>query len=120
MQHNPPGNRTEPDATYALFVHLSQLSSWVIGPFAIIVTLVLWLARKDDSPFLDDHGREAMNFTITMLIYSIIVGVLFFVGIGICLLPVLLVFEIVAVIIAATRAANGQFYRYPMTIRFIS
>lgn len=117
-----PGRQFRPlsdssERTYALFIHLSQLLTMV--GFPIIVPLILWLVKKNDSAFIDDHGREVVNFIISILIYSIAAVVLVFVGVGMCIIFALPIFQIVVAIIGAVRANSGEFYRYPMTIRFI-
>ena len=105
---------------YAMFLHLSQLTWYALGPLSIVLTLILWMIKKDESPFIDDHGREAMNFTLSILLYSVIAGVLIFVVIGAFLLPAVMIFQFIVVIMAAVRAHGRAFYRYPMSIRFIS
>jgi uncharacterized Tic20 family protein len=78
------------------------------------------LIKKDQFPFVDDQGKESLNFQISVLIYAFISGILVFVVIGIFLLIALGIFVIVMVIIATIRANEGQKYRYPLTIRIIS
>jgi hypothetical protein len=108
------------DRQYAMLVHLSGFLSYLVGPLALIVTLALWLARKEDSPFINDHGREAMNYSISMWLYAAIASMLTLILIGCFILPVLIVFDIIIVIIAAVTANGGRYYRYPITIRFIN
>ena len=67
-----------------------------------------------------EHGREAVNFQISMLIYAIISAFLFYLCIGFVLLPLVGILDIIFLIIAAIKANNGEHYRYPITIRFIS
>jgi uncharacterized Tic20 family protein len=85
----------------------------VLGP------LIIWLIKKDEYAIVDDQGKESLNFQISITIYFIIAGILCFVLIGFVLLPLLAIGGIVLVIIAATRAYKGEYYRYPYTIRFI-
>ena len=82
-------------------------------------TLIVWLAKRDDSPEIDAHGKESVNFQISMLIYNAIAAVFCLILIGFFFLAVLWVLNAVFVIIAAIQASDGKFYRYPMTIRFI-
>lgn len=110
---------TESERTYAMFTHLAGFLSYVVGPLAIAGPIVMWLIRKDESAYVNDHGREAVNFNISIWLYFAIAGVLVFACIGWALLPALVVFNVVTVIIAAVRANGGAFYRYPITIRFI-
>jgi hypothetical protein len=85
----------------------------------VLAPLIVWLLKRGDSPEIDAHGKEALNFQISMLIYNVIAGVFCLVLIGFLLLPLLWVLNAVFVIIAAIKASDGELYRYPMTIRFI-
>lgn len=105
--------------TWATFCHLSALSGFVIPFGTVIGPLVVWLAKKDESPLVDDQGKESLNFQISMMIYVVISLILSFVLVGFLLLFVLMVVELVFVIMAAIAANNGTAYRYPLTIRFI-
>ena len=89
-------------------------------PFGnILGPLVLWAIKKDEMPSVNEHGKESINFQISMTIYTIIAGLSILLAIGIVLLPAIIVLNLVLVIIAGVKAANGEFYRYPLTIRFI-
>ena len=105
---------------WAMLCHLSALVGLLgngIGFF--LGPLIVWLIKKEEHPFIDDQGKEAVNFQITMFIAFMIALVLSFVLIGIPLLLALGVLEIVFPIIAAIQASNGTHYRYPLAIRFI-
>jgi hypothetical protein len=88
-------------------------------PGHLLPPLIVWLVKRDESPEIDAHGKEAVNFQISMLIYNIVAAVFCLILIGFVFLAVLWVLNAVFVIIAAIRASDGKFYRYPMTIRFI-
>ena len=107
---------------WAMFCHLGGLAGLLpivpaIG--SIIAPLIIWQIKKDEFPFVNEQGKEAVNFQISMLIYALIAGALICVGIGIFLLPVVGVFDLVFLLIAAVKANNGEHYRYPLSIRFI-
>jgi len=85
----------------------------ILGP------LIVWLAKRGDSPEIDVHGKESLNFQISMLIYSLIAGVLCLVLIGFVLLGILHILNLVLVIIASIQASEGKLYRYPISIRLI-
>jgi len=70
-------------------------------------------------PFVDDQGKEALNFQITVFIAALISGVLTFVLIGLLLLPIVVIGWIVLSIMAGIKANNGETYRYPWTLRLI-
>ena len=122
--------------THATFNHLVGLLALLdgMGLISLISTIVLWRIRAHDSPFLDDHGREATNFQLSQIIYVVLGGIalgLFTaitIGVGIVIaLPVflvglfvLIVVRVVGCIRGAMAANRGQYYRYPMTIRILS
>lgn len=105
---------------WAVFCHLSALLgclAWGIG--IIIGPLILWLVKKDSSPFVDDQGKEALNFQITVFIAGLVCTALIWVLIGIPLLVALSIADLVFIIIAAIKASEGVAYRYPFSLRLI-
>ncbi|MCL6479208.1 MAG: DUF4870 domain-containing protein [Peptococcaceae bacterium] len=105
--------------TWAMFCHLGGFAGYFIPFGNIIVPLVLWLMKKDQYPFVEYHGKEALNFNISMTIYVIVSLILAIILIGFVLLFVLAILEIVFIIMATIEANKGGYYRYPLTIRFI-
>ncbi len=97
-------------ALLGLFLHF-------IGHF--FGPLIVWLLKRHDAPEIDAHGKESVNFQLSMLIYNAIAGILCLVLIGFPLLVLLWIANNVLVIIASIRASEGQLYRYPFTIRFL-
>jgi uncharacterized Tic20 family protein len=105
---------------WAMLCHLTALSIYIGIPFGhIIGPLVIWLIKKDEFPFVDEQGKESLNFQISVTIYCIVAGLLCVILIGFVLLPVILVADIVLIIIATVKTNKGESYRYPLTIRFI-
>jgi len=106
--------------TWCAFIHASALLGVIFHfPGHLLGPLILWLIKRDDSPELDAHGKEAVNFQISMLIYNVVAAIFCLILVGFAFLVVLWVLNTVFVIIAAIQASDGKFYRYPMTIRFI-
>ena len=108
------------ERTYATLIHLSLLAHSVFSVLAFVLTLVLWLVKKDESAYINDHGREAVNFQISLAIYTLIFTVLAFLLIGIPFLIAIPIFAVIVMILAAMAANRGELYRYPMTIRFLN
>jgi uncharacterized protein len=99
---------------WGMFAHLSAFTAVLTaGIGAIVGPLVIWLIKKEQFPFVDDQGKEALNFQITMCIYSVVAGILSFLCIGFILLPVIGIVDIVFTIIATIKANDGIRYRYP-------
>ena len=107
---------------WAMFCHLGGLAALLpILPIVggIIAPLIIWQIKKDDHPFVNEQGKEAVNFQISILIYELVAGLLIFACVGAFLLPAVMIFDIVFLIIAAIKANDGFHYRYPLCIRFI-
>jgi uncharacterized Tic20 family protein len=107
---------------WAMFCHLGGLAALLpILPIVggVIAPLIIWQIKKDEHPFVNKQGREAVNFQISILIYEIVAGLLIFACVGAFLLPAVMIFDIVFLVIAAIKANNGFHYRYPLCIRFI-
>jgi len=105
---------------WATFAHLSALAGLVMPFGSIIGPLVIWLIKKDTMPFVNDQGKEALNFNITVAIAAIVCGLLCIVLIGFLLLPVLVILWLVFVIVGTIKANEGTLYRYPFALRLIS
>ena len=147
---------SNPDKTVAAFIHLSTFSKYFIPFGNFILPLIFWTAKQKD-PFVDHHGKQALNFQISMFLYFIflicigIAGVIFwgvhfnlddpliisedfisaghpqnlislfvFAGVLGLLLSGLFILDIVSVILATIKASEGEYYKYPLTINFIT
>lgn len=110
---------TQDERTFGMLSHLLALSGLFIPLGNIIGPLVIWLLKKDQYPFVNDQGKESLNFQISIIIYGVVAAILLLALIGIVLLIVVGIFAIVMPIIASVRSNEGVYYRYPLTIRFI-
>lgn len=108
------------DRLWASLCHISSFAGFVFPVGNIIAPFIIWLLKKEDSHFIDDQGKEVINFQITMTIFFFISILLIFVAIGIPILIGLIFFEIIITIIAAVRANDGEKYRYPISMRFFN
>jgi uncharacterized Tic20 family protein len=116
METPPPplATTTSDDKIWIILCHLSLLLG--IG---FIFPLIIYFVKKQDAPLTADHAKEALNFHISVYIYGFISFLLCFVFIGMLLLPIVALFSIIFAIIAVIKAVDGQFYRYPLTIRLV-
>jgi uncharacterized protein len=111
---------TANDKTMGMLCHLLALSGFIGIPFGnILGPLIIWLTQKDKSAFADYHGKESLNFQITLIIAAMISGVLCLLLIGFVLLLAVWIYGIVMTIIATIKANEGIYYRYPYTLRLI-
>lgn len=105
---------TQDDKTLGIVMHLLCLVGFpVIGP------LIIWLMKKDQSPYLDAQGRELLNFQISYFIYALISMALVAVLIGIPLLFAIAIASLVFTIIGIVKASDGHVYRFPLCIRIL-
>ena len=107
--------------TWCILAHATALVGFLV-PVAghIVGPLIIWLAKRQDSPEIDAHGKESINFQISMVIWNAIALILCLVLIGIPILILLHILNIIFVIIASIQASEGKLYRYPLAIRLIS
>jgi uncharacterized Tic20 family protein len=111
------GEVPDVDRHMTMAMHLSPFATLIgLGPLALVIPLILWLVRKDESVFADDHGREILNAIISFFVLHLILLITL---IGVILWPVLWIVAIVSLIRGAIAASRGEYFRYPMTFRFL-
>jgi len=110
---------TSEEKTWAAGCHLSAFAGFCTGVGFVLGPLIVWLLKKDSSKFIDDQGKEAFNFQLTMFILVIVSCFLIIVLIGIPMLIVLAVLNLVFTIIAGVKASEGVNYRYPINFRLV-
>ena len=105
---------------WAAAAHLAAFLGYASVPVGFVLgPLIVWAALKDKHPLVDDQGKEAINFQLSILLYTLAAIPLICVCVGIVLLVLLSVMNFVFIIVAAVRASGGERYRYPFTIRFL-
>ncbi len=107
------------ERNWAMGCHLASFAGFLIPFGNIIGPLVIWLIKKEEFPMVDEHGKEALNFQITVALIGIVCALLILVFIGLLLLPALAIYWIIFTIIAALKANEGESYQYPFTLRLI-
>lgn len=118
-------NETEPskplldNRSWLMVLHLSQLLGYAAPVAGFVVPVAIWLLKKDSVPGMDKHGREVINWILSSIIYAILAALACLIFIGVPLLIALIVVDIVFPIIAAVKAQEGTFWRYPMNIPFL-
>lgn len=112
----PASSITSPskdDQNMGMLLYILALVTGFIGP------LILWLVKKDSSRFVDDQGKEVLNWCITMAIGYVACFLLMFVLIGIFLMPLLILAHFIFTILGAVKASKGVAYRYPFALRLL-
>lgn len=105
---------------WTVIAHLSPLAG-VIVPVAgcVVGPLLVWLLKGKEDPQIEAHAKAALNFQISMLIYGVVAFALVFIIIGMFLMPVVGIFDLVCVILAAIKASNGELFKYPLSLKLI-
>jgi uncharacterized Tic20 family protein len=118
----PVGYMPTPDErTWATFAHLAGLVAAWLGGFSFLGPLIIWFLKKDQSPFVADQAKEALNFQIAVTIALwISIALIWVFCIGLITMMVVGIGSIIYSIIAAMEANKGVHYRYPYTIRLIA
>ncbi|HEY1052588.1 MAG TPA: DUF4870 domain-containing protein [Prosthecobacter sp.] len=110
----PPASVTQDEKTLGIVMHVLCLVGMpILGP------LVVWLMKKNARSYLDQQGRELLNFQLTYLLYAFLAALLLFVFIGVVLLPLIAFAVIMLTVMGIVRAAEGKIYRFPLTIRLL-
>lgn len=103
---------------WSMFIHLSQFCGYLLPLVGLVVPIVLWQLKKDDSPVIDQHGRIVANWIISSLIYYIISILLSLAFIGIPLFFAVMAVCIVFPIVGGIKANDGEVWEYPLSIKF--
>jgi len=114
-----PSKLEQETRRWGLFLHLSVLAGYALPVAGVVVPIAIWQLKKDSLPTIDAHGKNAVNWLISLIIYAVVCGILAFAFIGI---PLLMALGVVAVgfpIVAAIKANNGEVWKYPMAISFL-
>ena len=97
----------------ALLMYILAIFTGFIGP------LIIWLIKKDSSAFINDQGKEVLNFQITIFLALIACGILSVVVIGLLLLPIVGLCSLIFTVLGAVAVSKGQPYRFPFAIRLL-
>jgi len=128
VSHAPPATPLVRDEKaqrqWDMWCHLSALSGLVVPFGNILGPLIIWQMKRDDFPTVNEHGKEALNFQLSVMIYIAVavMGMMFLCFFGMLLLPVVIGLPIAGAIlsiIAGVKANDGGFYRYPLTLRLV-
>lgn len=120
IEHESRNTNLSPDERdWGMFCHLAVFTGFLIPLGNVIGPLVIWLMKKEKYPFVAYHGKEVLNFQLSVLIALLVSWVLVFVLIGFLLLPAVIITALVLTIIGIVKAGNGEYYRYPFSFKFI-
>jgi uncharacterized Tic20 family protein len=119
MQATQAPGVDEPARTTAAAAHLSTFAGLIVPFGSVIGPLAVWLTRRHRDPFIDQAGREALNFGISIAIYGSVLLVAALMLVGIPFLIIGVVAWVVLASLAAVKASQGEPYRYPLTLRLV-
>jgi len=121
---------TQNDKTFSSITHLSSFAGWIFPFGNIIVPFVLWSAKKNESAYIDMHGKAVVNFQLSLMLYAFLLALIiipltiFTLGLGLVavlmgIIPAIILI-IATVISASIKASNGEYYDYPFIIEFMA
>lgn len=109
------------DNQLIVLTHLSQLVLFVTGFGSLIVPLILWATQKERVYQMDNHGKNIINFQLSLIVYFIVcIPLILFFGLGLLGFLILGIFSFIFPIINAIKASNGEIPKYPLSLNFIS
>ncbi|MDH3539523.1 MAG: DUF4870 domain-containing protein [Acidimicrobiia bacterium] len=116
-----PTGLSPTEKNWGMIGHLAALAGFTAIPFAhILGPMIVWLMKREESEFVRQNALEALNFNISITFWAVIAALTILVGIGVILLPLVLLAWLVLTVVGAMKAANGESYRYPATLRLVS
>lgn len=107
------------ERTFSMLCHLSALSGLIIPFGNVIGPLVFWLLKKDEYAEVDRQGKAALNFQLSLTIYSIVAAILIVILVGFVLLGAIFLFGLIMTIVASVKSSNGERFEYPLSINLI-
>lgn len=111
---------SESERTYAMLIHLSLLLAGPAPVLSLVAPLIMWQVKKADSAFIDDHGREAVNFHISVLLYGLLsLPFVLLCGVGAVPLTAAYALGVIGIVLSSIASRKGEYYRYPMCLRFL-
>ena len=116
FETSDPVTPPKSERQWAMGCHLIALCGYLIPIASIIAPLILWLMKREDGPFIDEQGKESLNFQISWSIYMFCAAILIIILIGIPILIILGLVNCVLIVVAAIRANDGGHYKYPFPI----
>lgn len=109
------------DNQLLMITHLSQLLLYITAVGSLIVPLIIWVTQRDKVYQMDEHGKQIINFQISLIVYSLLcIPLILFLGLGILGFIFLGIIALIFPIINAIKASNGEAPRYPLSLNFIS
>lgn len=110
---------TESERNWAMLCHLSAFAGFFFPFGGIVGPLICWLSRKDESSWVDENGKAAMNFNLSILLYCVLVAPLCLIIVGFIIIGFLITLKVVCIIIGSIKGSRGEKFKYPLAIPFI-
>lgn len=119
-QSYEPAAPSQEERNWAMFCHLATMSGFIIPFFSVIGPLIVWLIKRDESEYVNYHGKEVLNFQITIAIAMFVSIILMVIFIGVITAFIVGIFWFVMSIVGGVKASSGEYFEYPFTLRLIS
>ena len=120
LEDDDPLSISQDEKTMATLAHLGAfIGALMPGMGNVLVPFLIWVFKKDESEYIEEQAKEALNFQITMSILMIGAAIAMIMLVGFIILPILIVLDIALSITAAVKANRGEIYEYPINFRLI-
>lgn len=111
---------TVEDRNWSVAAHLVGFAGFLMPFSDMVAAFGLMITKGQDSEFIREHAKESLNFQISTAIYSVVSAILCVIGIGFLLLPMVLIFQVVMLLRAASAASRGETFQYPLCLRLVN
>lgn len=111
---------TDDEQTWGILAHAAAFTGLVIPFGNILGPLLVWLIKRDESRFVDENGKEAVNFQITWTVLMFFAFLAVFVAVGLVLVPLIALAWLILVVVGTARASDREVYDYPLTVDIVS
>lgn len=108
------------ERTWGILAHVSAFAGLFVPFGNILGPLLVWLVKRDESRFVDENGRESLNFQITWTLLFSAALLTILVGVGLVLVPIVALAWVILVVLATVRASEEEVYDYPLTIDLVT
>ena len=115
-----PGSEvSEEDRTWGILAHAGGFAGLAVPFGNVLAPLVVWLVKKDESRFVDENGKRALNFQLTWSVILLVTALSVLVGVGLVLFPLAMLAWLILTVLGTVKASESKVYDYPLTIHFV-
>jgi len=115
----PRSDVSDEERTWGVLAHAGGFAGLAVPFGNVVAPLVVWLAYKEESRFVDENGVRALNFQVTWSIILLVTALSVLIAVGVVLFPLALLAWLILTVLGTVKASEGEVYDYPLTVQFV-